>query len=96
MTFAEGESPAHCHFYKAGKICYVYFQGAAKTHNANDTLFTLPSGYRPATQTFAPFIKNASTYGVVIINTNGSVYVSQIADTTVSGRIYFNAVYVTS
>lgn len=96
VTFAEGESPAHAHFYKAGKICYVYYQGTAKTHSANDALFTLPAGYRPATQTYAIFSKNANAYGTILINTDGSVKVAMISDATTPGRIYFNAVYVTS
>ena len=74
-----------------GGICHFFYQGAAKAHSANALLCTLPSGCRPSEQTFAPFVKNANAYGVVVIQTTGRVEVSAISSTSASGRIYVNA-----
>ena len=96
VTASDGETWANVKFVKIGKACFVSYQGASKAHSANDPLCVLPSGYRPAIQTFAPFVKNANAYGFVAIVPQGSIYVNQISSTSASGRIYFNAVYFTA
>ena len=83
-------------FIKMGKVVYVLFQGEGKTHSNNTTLCTIPSGYRPSNQTYAVFSKNASAYGVIGLNTYGTMSVNLISSTTTSGRIYANFWYLTN
>lgn len=95
VTFNEVKGGGTKFFYKDGAI-YLTYQGEAKAHAANTLLFTLPSGYRPsANETIFPFIKNANAYGnIKITGSDGKCVVNTISDTTVSGRVYFNAVVV--
>ena len=93
VTASDGETWANVKFVKVGKACFVSYQGAAKAHAANAVLCVLPTGYRPAVATYAPFVKNANAYGVVAIMPNGNIYINQLSSTSASGRIYFNAVY---
>jgi hypothetical protein len=85
---------AHATFYRVGNLCMVAYQSNAQTFPVDTKLFALPNGYRPSTQTFAVCSVNTATYGLVVINANGNVNVSQIMDGTVSGRLYLNCVYV--
>lgn len=85
---------AHATFYRVGNLCMVAYQSNGQTFPVNTQLFALPNGYRPSTQTFAVCSVNTSTYGLVCLNANGNVNVSQIADGTVNGRLYLNCVYV--
>lgn len=96
MTASDGEAWANVKFVKVGKMCFVSYQGANKAHSANAVLCVLPTGYRPAVQSFAPFTKNSVAYGVVSIMPNGNIYISQLSSTTATGRIYFNAAYMTA
>ena len=95
VTWGESKGGGTKFFYKDGAI-YLTYQGEAKAHAANTLLFTLPSGYRPsANETIFPFIKNANAYGnIKITGSDGKCVVNTISDTTVSGRVYFNAVIV--
>ena len=94
ITF-ESDEEAYGYFRKIGNMISITYQGSVKTHDANKTLFTLPSGYRPTgtSSVFVPFIKNANAYGIVEINTSGVCKVNQISSTSASGRIYFVVTY---
>lgn len=82
------------HFYKKDNNVYLNYQGASGTHDANDTLFTLPSGYRPKASIDAPFVLNNSAYGVVNINAStGVCKINFISSNSANGRIYFNVAY---
>ena len=93
VTFNETPGGSTKFYYKDGAL-YLIYQSAAGTHASDDLLFTLPIGYRPSTtETIIPFIKNANAYGnVKITGTTGQCTVNIISNTSVSGRIYFNAV----
>ena len=95
ITF-ENDEQAYGQFKKIGNMVMITYQGSAKTHTANKTLFTLPSGYRPSgsSSVFVPFVKNNNAYGIIEINTSGVCKVNQISSTTASGRIYFVVTYV--
>lgn len=94
VTFNETQGGGTVFNYKDGAI-YLIYQGEAKTHAANDLLFTLPSGYRPsAAETIIPCIKNSNAYGnIKITGTDGKCVVNTISANS-GGRIYFNAVIV--
>ena len=92
VTFNETVA-GNTHFYKYGKLVVVMFQGENKTHNANDVLATIPEGYRPPSNIYAPFTKNGTAYGYLSMAGTGNLVVGQISSTTVSGRIYANFSY---
>lgn len=76
-------------FEKYGKHIDISFQGASKTYAANDTLFTLPSGYRPSSDNFAFCGINAKTYCVIkLFASTGICQIVTINDASQSGRIY--------
>lgn len=82
------------HFYIRDNVVYMSYQGATGTHNADDTLFTLPSGYRPLGNLISPFTLNNTAYGDVAINSStGLCKINFISSTTADGRIYFNISY---
>lgn len=84
---------AHTFFIKIGRMCFFSYQSDNKAFNANDLLFTLPSGYRPITQLFTVATVNAAAYGDVVLNTDGTVKINHISS-SVTGRVYTNGSYV--
>lgn len=88
VTFSE-TVPSNTFMKKTGNLVTIMYQGESKAHSANANLFTLPSGYRPASPVFAPFVKNGNAYGIIQISTAGACTVNQISSTSATGRIYF-------
>ena len=83
-------------FYKKDNVVYINYQGATGTHAANDTLFTLPAGYRPLNNLSAPFTLNGAAYGSVSIGAStGICKINFISNSSMDGRIYFNLAYPT-
>ena len=76
-------------FKKVGNIITFSFRGSSRTAIVvNDTLFTLPTGYRPKDNILIPFIIEGVAYGTVIVYTNGVVSVSTVSSTSfTSGRV---------
>ena len=91
-----GDNAANSRFYKKGNMVFGYYQaGQVKRFANNDTLFTIPEGYRPMyEQNFYTFVINAGQYGIIIINNNGEAKISQISSGTINGRVYFNFFYL--
>lgn len=93
ITFNETVT-GNTHFYKRGKEITVFIQGESKTHSASDVIVSnIPSGYRPEKSLFVPFIKNNAAYGILQINSNGTITVNTISSTSATGRIYASFVY---
>lgn len=88
------EAYANVSFLKNGNIVEITYQGENKTHSQNQLLFTLPEGVRPAKVKYFPFVKNANTYGTIIIGTDGTCVIGQISNASISGRIYFTITYI--
>ena len=88
-TFDEDITGTNTRIYVKGGVVYIFYQGESKTHSANDSLFTLPSGYRPSNLIYTTFGINNTGYGNIAINNTGAVYVSQVANGGTAGRIYF-------
>lgn len=95
VTFSE--TPANCTFRKVGNVVTINYQGENKAHAQGDTIFTLPGGYYPKTQSsgannfyFFPFVVNNSAYGELLLRaSNGQVSINQISSNA-TGRIYCN------
>ena len=88
-TLAVGSS-----FIKQGNHCMITLKGEDKVHAANDQLFTLPAGYRPAVNIYFPFVKNANTFGVARITSGGVCTIVALNDATKTGRVYFCVDYI--
>lgn len=85
------ESIANTHVIKKGKMIFVYYQGEAKTHAANDVLCKFPDQYIPVMgQQYAPFVVNNNAYGTLFINNSGNISIGMISSTSINGRIYAN------
>lgn len=90
-TWTSGQTPANYHCVVSAGICHLFYQGAAVAHSASDSLGTLPTGARPKSAVYAPFVKMAgNVVGVIGISTAGVITVNFISDTSNTGRIYFN------
>ena len=88
-TFTENISGTNTRLVRKNKNVYVYYQGEAKTHAANDVLFTLNSGYRPPFQLYIPCVFNQAGFGVLEVNTNGVVRITQISSSGgATARVY--------
>lgn len=84
-------------FYKKNDVVYMNYQGTTGTHDTNDILFTLPSGYRPINSFSVPFVLNNMAYGVVNVNASTGVgKINFISSNSANGRIYFNIAYPTA
>lgn len=92
VTFTENVSGTNTRFYYKDGSLFIYYQGESKTHSAADTLFTLPSGYRPTNMLYVPFVINNSGYGNVVINTDGKAQINNLTGGGTAGRVYFNCV----
>lgn len=96
VSVPSSESPSHYRFVKYSNMVSIVYQGASKTHSVDDRLFTLPSGYRPSSDIYFPFVKNSSAYGFLKIEaSSGKCTVGSISSTSVTGRIYFSVSYDT-
>lgn len=72
VNYDGGFSTAKYWFDRDGNVC---IEGAVKTGSAGTTVFTLPTGYRPASQ--KSFVVNGNgAFGLVYVNTNGTVQVN--------------------
>ena len=96
ITYNESYNSTWTHAYKMGQLIFIEYMGESKTHDAGDQIFELASGYRPSANTVFPFVVNAGAYGNIQLGTDGKAKINQISDNTVSGRIYFNAVFRTA
>lgn len=90
VTFTEDISGTNTRFYEKGEVLYIFYQGESKTHTTQETLFTLPSGYRPLNQLYTPFVMNNFGYGTVEISTLGVAKITNIIGGENTGRVYFN------
>lgn len=89
VTFDENISGTNTRiFYKNG-VLYIFYQGESKTHNTQDLLFTLPSGYRPPNLLYTQFVINSSGYGTIEMTTAGVVRITNITGGENTGRVYF-------
>ena len=90
ITFNETITGTNTHFYVKNGVLYIFYQGENKSHSAGDTVFTIPSTYRPSVTLYIPYTINAVGYGTLEYNyANGVVKVNNLSSTSVSGRIYF-------
>lgn len=80
VNFGGGFQPAQYWFDRDG---VVHLAGSVKTGSAGTSVFTLPVGYRPAAQ--CAFAVNANgAFGLVYVNTNGTVVVNTGSSTITS------------
>lgn len=79
--------------YRVGNMVFITYQGASATHSNGDTLFTIPSSLRPIQNWEQSFTVDGKTYGQIHILSNGNCNINNIADNTVTGRIYFSVAY---
>ena len=86
-------SAANVQFYRIGNVCIISYQSASQAHSKGEQLFTLPSGYRPSKQVFAPCTVYATSFGVVQILTSGVASLGEISNDPATGRIYCNICY---
>lgn len=86
-------SVANVQFYRLGNICVISYQSASQAHSKGEQLFTLPSGYRPSKQVFAPFTVYGTSFGLLQILTSGVASVGEISNDPATGRIYCNICY---
>ena len=94
VTFNEG-SPANYMFRRSGKTIVISFRGQSKTHTGDNVIFTIPSGYRPANNVYAPFTKGGSAYGVLeIAASTGACRIVFISSTTSTDRLVCNITYM--
>lgn len=99
VTFNYGISSS-TKFVKKGNMVMINYEGG-ETHNfvESDTLFTLPSGYRPKYDLIIPVVHCDSgtnmTYGLIEIdNTTGTAVILRRASSTgVSGTTKFYVTY---
>ena len=89
VTFNENISGTNTNIVVKCGVLYIYYQGEAKAHNANDLLFTLPSGYRPSSLRYCTYNINDSAFGEVGIDTDGKCYINHISTSGANGRVYF-------
>ena len=89
VTFNENISGTNTNIVVKSGVLYIYYQGEAKAHNANDLLFTLPSGYRPSSLRYCTYNINDSAFGEVGIDTDGKCYINHISTSGANGRVYF-------
>ena len=94
FTVGSGETPANFKAWKMGDMVFLSYQGASKTHSANALILTASSDVRYGGEMLFPFTKNASTYGTMRQNADGTIEVNQISSTTNTGRIYFNTFWL--
>lgn len=88
-TFDEDITGTNTRIYVKGGVVCIFYQGESKTHSANESLFTLPSGYRPQNLIYTTFGINQTGYGNIAIQNTGAVYISQVANGGTAGRVYF-------
>ena len=80
-------------FTKFQNLIIINYQGKNVAHSQNETLFTLPAGYRPNTFKIVGFVyQNSGAYGSAIISPNGVCTVGSVTDTTQVGRIIINGI----
>ena len=89
VTFDETITGTNTQVYVKMGVLYIYYQGENKTHNANDTLFTLPAAYKPTNMTYCTFNINDVAYGEVGIENTGKCFINHISTAGASGRVYF-------
>lgn len=89
VTFNETITGTNTQVYVKMGVLYIYYQGENKTHNANDTLFTLPAAYKPTNMTYCTFNINDVAYGEVGIENTGKCFINHISTAGASGRVYF-------
>jgi hypothetical protein len=93
-TWSSGQTAHQYHCVVSAGICSFFYMGASVAHTNNTQLAQLPEGARPTSQLYVPFVKMAGgVVGVVRITAAGVVEVSQITNTTNTGRIYFNCTF---
>ena len=92
ITYNEGTASG-TGAYKVANMVFITYQGQSQTHSAGDTLFVIPTGYRPIQNFEAAFTVDGKAYGQVHILANGNVNINNISDNTVTGRIYFSVAY---
>lgn len=93
VTFIENITGTNTRVYEKGGVVYIYYQGENKTHAAGDDLFTLPSGYRPQNLIYQSIVINNTGYGNISLNNDGACKISQVANGSTSGRVYFSLAF---
>lgn len=93
ITFNESNYPLASFKIKNG-VAYCHYNGPSKTHTNGTIILTIPSGYRPQTEIFVPFVKGGNCYGRVWFPTDGKVQVSGISNTASTDRMNFSATYI--
>lgn len=89
VTWNEGDiTGTNTRVYCKNNVVYLNYQGLSATHSGGDTLFTLPSGYRPLNLLYTPFVVNGGAFGNFEIARTGVAKINQISSTTTTGRIY--------
>lgn len=94
-TFYEDITGTDTHIYYKNGCVYVFYQGEIKSHtdgSSGSLLFLLPSGYRPMTNLYIPFVVGGSAYGLLLVSTNGNVRVNSVSS-TVTGRVVSSFVF---
>lgn len=79
-------------FKKVGNMVFITFQSAAVALSSGQTVFTLPSGYRPADTVIAPAVFSGQAFGAVTINTSGVCSIAQISS-SVTARVLINLAF---
>lgn len=81
---------------KRDGIVNISYQGKSTTHEADQVLFTLPSGYRPRGFQFVPAFKNNDVILIRIDETTGnaSIWTASTSALEGAGRIYFDTCYI--
>ena len=64
-------------------------QGEVKLRSENQLIFTLPSGYRPIDNKYAPVTFGNLAYGEIRINTSGVCAIYSISS-NVTARVFIN------
>lgn len=80
VNYDGGFATAKYWFDRDGHVC---IEGSVKTGSAGTSVFTLPTGYRPAAQMAFAVDANGS-HGLVYVNTNGTVVVNAGSSTITS------------
>lgn len=94
VTFYESAVRSHCYFIRQGNMVFVAYQGEAKSHSLNEVIVNIPEPYRPAkNQIFATFLINATTSGLLLIESTGDIKINGLATGSTTGRIYANFAY---
>lgn len=97
IVFPENQTPGTWMSGKrTGKYVTITVQTAGLTPSENDTLFTLPEGYRPSNT--IPFVATVALDASVVlflrINTNGTCVINKMSGTFTNQRIVGNVSFI--